>query len=187
MKKWLFNPFTYIAGGKALAYGLLLICAAAGVSCFTKTHFDGVLHMGIAHQTPMWVYFAEHAVCWLALVIVLFAGSKVFSKSKVRPVDMAGTLALARWPSVILALLARGMHIPNVTDPNELAKQISATTIVAALLSVVFLVWMVALFYNAFRVSANIKGSKGVTVFVAGLLVADLLSRIIISQIYKIA
>ena len=39
----LFNPFVYIAGGKALVLGLLTILVAGFLGSLSTTHFDGVL------------------------------------------------------------------------------------------------------------------------------------------------
>ncbi len=43
MKIWLFNPFKYIAGAKALLIGLALMLATAVIASFSLTHFDGVI------------------------------------------------------------------------------------------------------------------------------------------------
>jgi len=187
MKKWLFNPFIYVAGGKALAAGVAAMAIAAVAGYATSTHFDGVLHMSPGWHTPLWIFFAEQITCWLSVTIVLFAGAAIFSPSKTRIIDMAGTQALARWPAIAIAALGAGVHIPKALTPEALASAITPLTIVCLLLTLTFIVWMVALFYNAFRVSTNMKGGKGIAVFVIGLLLADTLSRIILSQLYKIA
>ncbi len=187
MKKWLFNPFVYVAGSKALAMGLLAMVAAAGAGYFTSSHFDGVLHMSPGISTPLWIFLAEQIVCWLSVTAMLLAGAALFSPSRTRLVDMAGTQALARWPAIIIGLLGAGVHAPKDLTPAAIADSITPVTIICAVLSLTFVVWMVALFYNAFKVSANMKGGKGVAVFVISLLLADFLSRIILSQLYKIA
>lgn len=187
MKKWLFNPFTYVAGGKALALGLISMAMAALAGFATTTHFDGVLHMSPGGSNAIWIFMAEQLICWVSVTIILFAGTVIFSPSKTRIIDMAGTQALARWPSFIIAALGAGITTPKGLSPEAIAEAITPLTIVCLLLTLTFIVWMVALFYNAFRVSANMKGEKGVAVFVIGLLLADALSRIILSQLYKFA
>jgi hypothetical protein len=43
MRIWLFNPFKYIAGSKALLIGWTVMLATAGVAFLSKTQFDGVI------------------------------------------------------------------------------------------------------------------------------------------------
>lgn len=187
MKTWLFNPFMYIAGGKALGLGMLIIVVSAIASYLNGTHFDGVLHMSPGGPSRLWIFIAEQVVCWLCVTLVLQAGAMLFSQSKTRIIDIAGTQALARWPAIAIALLGAGVKVPKGLTPESIAEAITPLTIISLLLTLTFVVWMVALFYNAFMVSANMKSGKGVAVFVIGLLLADLISRIILSQLYKIA
>ncbi|MBX2905501.1 MAG: hypothetical protein KF744_05650 [Taibaiella sp.] len=187
MKKWLFNPFMYIAGGKALGLGILVMSLSSVAAYLTTTHFDGVLHMSPYGASPLWIFIAEQAICWLSVTTVLQAGAMLFSQSRIRVIDVAGTQALARWPAILIALLGPAVKAPKGLTPESIAEAFTPLTIISLLLTLTFVVWMVALFYNAFKVSANIKGGKGVAVFIVGLLLADLFSRLILSQLYKIA
>ena len=152
MKKWLFNPFVYVAGGKALSLGMLAMSAAAVAGYTTATHFDGVLHMSPGVPAALWIFFAEQIICWLTMTLTLFAGAALFSPSKTRLIDMAGTQALARWPAIIIGLLGAGVHVPKDLTPEAIAEAITPVTIICAVLSLTFVVWMVALFYNAFKI-----------------------------------
>jgi len=185
MKKWLFNPFEYVAGGKALVIGLVCMAIAAVTGYYANTHFDGVLHMNRSMPHLLIMTISEQVVCWLCVVLTFFIAAKIFSRSAIRFIDVAGTVALARWPAIMQLILGMGLDIPKTSSPEALAQRISAVTIVCALLSVAFVVWMVTLFYNAFKVSCNIKGGKGVAIFIVSLLLADLLSRLILLQIVK--
>jgi hypothetical protein len=186
MKKWLFNPFTYVAGGQALGIGMLVMAITSVVGFYSHAHFDGVLHMSPGVPSPFMIFAIEQLVCWLCVLLTFYAGGKFFSTSSIRLIDVAGTTALARWPAIMLVTLGFWINVPHTTLPQELLESLTVTTIVSLLLSIVFVVWMVALFYNAFRVSCNMKGGKGVAVFVVALLVADALSRIILFQVYKL-
>ncbi len=185
MKKWLFNPFVYVAGGKALFIGTVIMLLTAVLCFYSNTHFDAILHMhpGAPHH-PLSSYFIDQFVGWSCLVVVFFVAAKIFSPSSIRFIDVAGTMALARWPAAILAILGFGISIPHTMDPDKLVAGLTAATVVCSLLSLVFVVWMVALFYNAFTVSCNMKGGKAVGVFVVGLLAADALSRVITGLLY---
>ena len=69
------------------------------------------------------------------------------------------------------------------------AIELSVTTVVMAILlivgTLVLTIWLVGLMYNAFKVSANLKGSKSVLLFIAGLIVSIILSGLISNQLIK--
>lgn len=181
MKKWLFNPFIYVAGGKALIIGLVVMAATAIFGYFSNTHFDGVLDAHTGAITPIGYYFAEQLINWLCMVLVIFAAGRIFSRSAIRLIDVAGTLALARWPAYVVALAGFGIQLPETRIPEKLLESLTAPMILCMMVSMVFMIWMVALYYNAYRTSCNMKDGKSVGIFIATLLIAEILSKIIYS------
>ena len=67
----LFNPFFYVAGGKALGIGLAAILLAGLVGALGNTHFDGVLDTHTGAHAPLWFFLAEGIIDWLCLGAVL--------------------------------------------------------------------------------------------------------------------
>ena len=55
--QWLFNPFRFVAGYKALLSGLVIILLSAFVGSLGNTHFDGVLDVHIGLTAPLWRCF----------------------------------------------------------------------------------------------------------------------------------
>ena len=96
---WLFNPFYYIAGGQALAIGIVAILAGSLCNALTNSHFDGVLEFHTGALTQWWTYWVEGPIDWLVMSGLLLAGGKLLSQSRIRVLDVAGTQALARMPS----------------------------------------------------------------------------------------
>ena len=103
---WAFNPFHYIAGGMALAVGLSLIIAAGLVGAFSHSHHDGVLDFHTGIPAPWWMFPCEGLIDWLALSAALLLAGWLTSRSRVRPIDVFGTQALARWPALLMSLVA---------------------------------------------------------------------------------
>jgi len=97
MKKWLFNPFVYIAGARSLVIGWVIMLITACICMYSHTHFDGVLDAHNGRVTLASMYFIEPFTDWICLVLALYLGGIIFSKSTIRFIDVAGTLALARW------------------------------------------------------------------------------------------
>ena len=186
MKKWLFNPFIYIAGAKALIIGWAFMLVAAVIGYFSMTHFDGVFDVHIGHISPMWTYITETAIDWALPAIIFYIAGLIFSNSSIRAVDVAGTLALARWVMVFPALIGFGVHMPPAAPAtiDEVMKILTPSVIVFGLLTMLFSIWMIALMYNAYTTSCNLKGSKAILSFIGGLLVAEVLSKLIIGLIF---
>ena len=90
-KRAWYNPFHYIAGGKALAAGLLFIVAAATIGTFSKVWYPGVLDIKVELHAPWHVHLITGLIPWAATVGVLYLMAVALSPSRVRLLDMAGT------------------------------------------------------------------------------------------------
>jgi hypothetical protein len=187
----LFNPFFYVAGGKALGIGLAAMLLAGLVGALGNTHFDGVLDTHTGARAPLWFFLAEGIIDWLCLGTVLLVLGLVVSKTTFRALDVLGTQALARWPSLLLALLMlpgavrrfgtqlvawisqpEARHAINIPDAIVFG--------VVVLASIPVLCWMVYLMYKAYSVSCNVKGGRGIGSFIGGLFAAEVLSKLCI-------
>ena len=72
----LFNPFYYVAGGAALGFGLLAIVLTALIGSFGNAHVDGVLDFHVGRPAPLWMYFGEGIIDWLALAVPLYIAGR---------------------------------------------------------------------------------------------------------------
>ncbi|MDI6783991.1 MAG: hypothetical protein QME64_07855 [bacterium] len=188
---WLFNPFHYLAGGKALVIGLIIIAISGVIAWFSNSHFDGVLDFHTGRQAPIWFIVAEGFVDWLSLALVLLIAGIIISRTRFRVIDIFGTQALARFPTIFMALIAL---LPgyNTLINKIIANPMNAATIIfenigaliilmlVGIVILIMLVWMVALMYRAFAVSFNVSGGKAIVSFIIGLIIAEVLSKIAI-------
>lgn len=178
MNKFLFNPFVKIAGYKALIYGWLIILITAFIAYFSHCHFDGAIDAHGGARTLWWVYLLEPLVAWISVIFVLYLIGILFSKSKIRFPDVAGTFALARFPMLFVALLCFGPKL----DIKALDK-INFIMIINAIVILLCGIWMITLFFNAYSVSCNLKKGKAVWTFIVGLIIAEIISQIILYQL----
>ena len=182
---YLFNPFKYIAGWKALAIGWAIMLVTACIAWYGKTHFNGVIdaHYGIA--APFVMYVFDAAIAWAFPVILFYAAALIFSGSSVRLIDMAGTMALARAPMIFVALLFLAMPpVKSIRQINDI-HDIGAGILLISVGAVIFTIWVVALMYRAFSVSANLKGNRAVWIFVVTLAMAETASQFVFYPIYQ--
>ena len=188
MKTRLFNPFKYIAGTKALLLGVGAMLITAVLCLLQKAHLDGVIDLHTGRETPSYFYFIEPVIDWVCLVLPLYIFGRVFSVSSIRVIDVAGTSALARYPMFFVVLL--NFLMPKETgDPTKFIATIESNPAMLAQLLIVglcilpFIVWTVALMYNAYSTSVNLKGPKATWSFVASFIIAEILSKVIIGCI----
>src|SRR5436190_5111716 len=111
MKKWLFNPFVYIAGSRALLTGLLAMMATAVAGYYSHAHFDGVIDLHNGRISPFTTHILELLIDWICITLLLYLGGVLFSGSRIRFIDVAGTLALSRWVLLFPALIGLGIHM----------------------------------------------------------------------------
>ena len=192
----LFNPFKYIAGGKSLVIGVFILVLTAVIGFFSNTHFPDVISVKIGVNFPVQYYIIQVFANWIVVSIILYLISLIISKSKVRILDVFGTQALARFPYLIASFVGFSNSMDRVSKymlweflQQGEAIELSVTTVVMAILlivgTLVLTIWLVGLMYNAFKVSANLKGSKSVLLFIAGLIVSIILSGLISNQLIK--
>ena len=199
-RKWttlLFNPFVYVAGAEALGLGLAAILGASLIGFISRTHFDGVLDTHTGAHAPLWIFLAEGLVDWLSLGLVLLIFGKIISNTAFRTLDLFGTQALARWPTLFIGLLTlppayqrfNRELLAAVSTPGSLpnfASPDAAVFFAVAILVLPLICWMVALMYQAYSVSCNVKAGKAIGTFIAGLILAEILSKIGVYVLFKL-
>ncbi|MDR1763392.1 MAG: hypothetical protein LBR64_05510 [Dysgonamonadaceae bacterium] len=193
------NPFERVAGAKSLIIGLAVMVAAGFVGTFSATYFDGVLDAHVGASSNFLHSFVCLAIDWAALAVVFGISAVIFARNS-RLIDLFGTFALAQTPRLLMAFC--GFLLPqSIVELNKAAETeplesviASAQTIMSqpgvlaaltlfAALSIVLIAWLVALYYNAFRISTNLKQPKIVIIFILGLLVAEVVSNIAIGMV----
>ncbi len=201
IKIWLFNPFTYCAGGTALAVGLAATLAACAIGSLSNTHFDGVIDVHPGKTAPLWVFLTEGLINWLCLATVLIVTGLFVAKSRFRAIDVFGTQALARWPMLLTSIALLPPGVQRCSDyvvkkaaafsgmdpgPEVIVQSGDAVFFAVGMLAVlVAIVWTVALMYRAYSVSCDVRGPKAIWSFVAGLIIAEVISNVIIIFAFK--
>ncbi len=192
---YLFRPFRYIAGKESLFIGIGVLAILFVLGYWSNTYFDGALdtHYGCANQkSELRVHILYQLIAWFSLVVILYPMAKIFSSSSVRLIDMAGTLATARFPLIFAGLwgFIPGIHIcmkdVNPFDTEAVMAIFGdklALIAITALFSIAIAIWHIMVSYNAYSVSSNLKGSKGGWTFAVGLIISEIVSIVLISYL----
>ena len=189
LARWLFNPFVRIAGWASLAAGLTGIVAAGLAAAAAGFRFDGLLDMHHVGNVPIYLPIAEGLINWISIVAVSALIARLLGGgSRVRLLDVAGTLALARAPLVLAALICTVPWIRDSLDFDVILQSPNLISLVAGMLVGVLAIlacfaWMIALMWKAFSISANMTGERGAGLFIAALVAGELISKFLVFRI----
>ena len=192
LKQWLFNPFRFVAGTEALFLGLIVILVAAIIGWFGKTHFDGVLDVHTGRPAPLWLFIAEGVIDWLSMVLFLFFSGLLISRSSWRFIDILGNTGLVAMADITDGIVM--LPEANRRFGNYLMSKVSQSRHgagdksyadafifgIAVIISLLMIIWMVALMYKSYTVSCNVKGPKAIVTFIISLILAEALSKVLI-------
>jgi hypothetical protein len=186
VQTWLFNPFHYLSGEPSLGLGLLAIAGTAALGFASGYHMDGVLDLHHGRPAPLWLFMAQGVINWSSFVFFAAIAGALLSRSRLRLVDVAGMQALARAPQLIaVAFMAAadprcGGALFRATPTAECGAGAVALFGFALVITLFATAWMVALMHRAFAVACNVDGGRGVGAFVAALIPAEVLSKVLI-------
>ncbi len=195
-KRSIYNPFVYVAGETALIAGLLIMVLTAWLGYLNNTWQDGILDMHYGPEGSFPTHLLMTLGNWLSAVIILAPLAFILTGSKIRLVDIAGTLALARFP-MLIAVLTSFSEAPKVFsnyllyqylekgEPVNISNLQIIVAVLILILVLLMIVWMVVLMYNAYKFSANIKGNKAGISFTIGFLAAYIISKVISVVIFN--
>jgi len=176
-----FSIPVYIAGAKALISGWAAILVAGFLGTLSQTQFDGVMDIHSIAKAPDWLIISEGFIDWLCLSAALLIVGRILSRTSFRTIDLSGTQALARWPTIFVGLIAlpKGSqrfanYLLELIARQGLAQQSPAASAeiqfvasdalifaVVALGIVLIVCWVVLLMYKAYSVSCNLGRALG--------------------------
>ncbi len=189
--KLILNPFEKIAGSKALFVGLLFIIISWLASYPIGLHYKGLLSIGPAANDGLWILLFERIIIWLIPATLFYVGGRLLSSSKIRAIDVWGTMAFAQIPLTLFVfycyippirwLLSMDMGRPlmEIAEDPEFIRS-ALFTLPGLLFFVLALIWM----FHALRVSCNLKEGRLWFVYLVGLFGGDILCKLILSQFY---
>lgn len=161
---WLFNPFKYIAGVKALVIGLIFMIIS-GFLCYKfRIRLDGIIDMHYSYKMSFQMCLLDVFKSYLILSVI-FSLFSFLPKVKARIIDIFGTIALANYPLVLMILTA------NLVKNTSL--------LIIALVPLLFTIWRITLFFNAIKVSFGLKKSNIVAFFIVGFIIAEIIGMMV--------
>lgn len=195
MKTWLYNPFEYIAGYKALLIGLAVMTLSTLIGTLNNTHFDGSVDVHIGLHGPLSLFFTEAFVSWFVTAVLFYLAGIMLSDSHIRFIDVIGTMAFARIPLIISVLAGFFPVMQQIAQldpskPGESIQQLISilpVLILASVPLVASMIWTITLMFNAYRISCNLKGARLIASFIITLILAEAATKLILFYgVYKL-
>lgn len=189
--KLIVNPFIRIAGGQALIWGFLGLIVSTLLCWISGYHYHGLLHFGPAPNPAWWCYLAEHLIVWLIPALLFYLGGLFLSHSRIRVIDVLGTVLFAQLPllgmnliSLLPAMRMMSQMNMNMSPEEMLAQPYFVLAMILTLLGLPFLILTLIWMFNALKVSCNLKQWKLWTVALIGIMGGDVLCRLLIAWLY---
>lgn len=187
MKKLILNPFEKYSELQLLTIGVILTIVGSLFAFYCNARFDGVIDLHFGEGVTLWDPFIDNAINIVSLFIFLFILGFIIN-TKTRVIDIVTTILIARVPFYLLSLANctnTMVTIQNKIDPlNPYNITFSPLDIIMlivfGLVTLLFLVWFVALLYNGFKTATNIKQTSHKVMFGVAILLAEILSKIIL-------
>jgi len=184
----LVNPFNMIAGSKSLMLGMVIIFTTSFFAYLFDTHFTGVLDVKYGQSGLKYYNFLLYNIINLITIsLLIYLSGLIISKSSIRFIDVIGTQSLARFPLIITPFFNSGSLMEKfgllimqkyLSNSNEVEIFVYQWILIICFLFliVIAIIWMIALMYNAYRVSCNVKGNIAIISFILSLLFAEAFS-----------
>ena len=189
--KLIVNPFIRIAGGQALIWGFLGLIVSTLLCWISGYHYHGLLHFGPAPNPAWWCYLAEHLIVWLIPALLFYLGGLFLSHSRIRVIDVLGTVLFAQLPllgmnliSLLPAMRMMSQMNMNMSPEEMLAQPYFILAMILTLLGLPFLILTLIWMLNALKVSCNLKQWKLWMVALIGIIGGDVLCRVLIGWLY---
>lgn len=185
------NPFIRIAGGQALVWGVFGLIVSTLLCWISDYHYHGLLHFGPAPNPAWWCYLAEHLIVWLIPALLFYLGGLFLSHSRIRVIDVLGTVLFAQLPllgmnliSLLPAMRMMSQMNMNMSSEEMLTQPYFIMAMILSILGLPFLVLTLIWLFNALKVSCNLKQWKLWVVALIGILGGDVLCRLLIERLY---
>ena len=172
----LYNPFNRIAGGKALVIGLTVLLLTTFIAFKTGTHFNGLLNIDFAKDSDYWIFLTENLSSWLFLSIFMYLSALILSKSNIRAIDILGTTSLARIPLLSAPLIRLVPAFQSFVIQSWEMYFVYGVYLIS-------LIWTITLFFNAYKISCNLKNERLIISFILSLILSEIFTKIFIAII----
>lgn len=191
MIKLLFNPFEKYSEKTLVTFGIIATIIGTLLGLVFNGIYDGILDMHPVKDISITEIIYSLVTNFLIIGIILFMLGKIINP-KTRFIDVLSTIMIAKIPLYLLTFTningfnyELGIEIQSkliLNQMNNFSGLLLSKLILITILSLIVLVWTISLLYNGFKTATNIKSHKHILLFIISLIIAEVISKIAISN-----
>lgn len=182
--KTLLNPFEKYSEARLFMFGLVFTILGCLAGDYFNGKFVGTMTVSFSGEVGSLESFTDNGIDILSFWLFLFLLSKFINK-RTRAIDILNTVLIARIPFFFLILLnCTGFFTAleaemRTTNPLAINFSTSEMTVilVTGVVAITFLVWLIVLLYNGFKVASNVKSAAHKILFALAIILAEALAK----------
>ena len=192
MKKFLYNPFENYSEKKLVLIGIAGNLVLVGLSYTLNTKFIGNLKTIAQNNIEFYQVVIQHLTILIATTTMLLLIGK-YLNSKTRFIDILATTLVSRIAFCLIPIVNINQKMFTIsqkilstfkTDKPEIAIGTDLPYLVFSLIIISFsVVWFLVLLYNGFKTATNAKDSKTLFLFIATIILIEILSQLLIFKL----
>ncbi len=193
MKNLLYNPFEKYSEKQLLIVGVLGNLLLIFLSYQFNTKFIGNLKLVPLNTIELKNVIFQHLIILISITVLLFGIGK-YLNSKTRFIDIFNTCLISRIVFFTIPLMNYNNKMFEITKNGKLLlatsnPAITVTNDVSILLffsiiALISAVWFFILLYKGFKTSTNAKDSKSTILFITTFIISEILSEIVILNLF---
>lgn len=190
MIKLLFNPFEKYSEKTLVTFGIITTIIGILLGLVFNGIYDGILDMHPVKDISISEIIYSLFTNFLIIGIILFVLGK-FINPKTRLIDVLSTILSAKIPLYLLTITNingfnynLGLEIQSKFIQNQMnnfSVLLLSKLILITILSLIVMVWTISLLYNGFKTATNLKSKKHILLFIFSLIIAEVISKMVIS------
>lgn len=193
MMKLLLNPFERYSEKKLVLIGITSTIVGSLMAMFFNARFDGILDLHFVEKVKIYEPIIDLIIDLFCLVLILFLMGRYINK-KTRIIDIISATLISKIPFYFLLFQNSNGLIFRITDKltkSLLTKNYSLETITtgemaylvfSGITGLVLIIWSITLLFNGFKTATNAKNTKSILLFIAAVLLTEVVSKILISK-----
>lgn len=187
---YFFNPFMKFRESTLLITGILSLLLASWIAAALDIIYDGVINIHVIAEQTFITALLQNLIAIMVLFVFLY-GIGLFVNQRTRVIDILNVTFIFRIPLYLMAFVIPAtkpilQKVPDIQKMEQF-KPSGPDLILLTLIgfvSLAMLAYAVALLINGFKTATNSKKWFHIPFVIAGLLIADLIAKIIITRTF---
>lgn len=185
MKQLLFKPFERFSENQLLIVGICATLIGSYLAYLFDGRYDGALDFHLIKSKNGYEPFIDNGINIFTTFVFVFIAAKIVN-GKTRIIDAFTSVLVARIPLYLLPFTNFNLALSNDIDPTDLNAMMAylnehiVAVAIISILSILAVVWFIALLWNGYKTASNAKGTKAILLFISAILLAEITSKICI-------